>query len=72
MPVVSFGSMKTENIVALSFLVGGIFGIATTIWIITGPVPSWWDDTPTFSNFPKSCIISDVDPEHWQVYCPQD
>jgi hypothetical protein len=62
--------MKTETLVALSFFVGGIIGIAVTMWIVTGPVPYWWDDTPMFSNFPKNCIVSDLG-NGYQVYCPE-
>jgi hypothetical protein len=61
--------MKTENIVALSFVLGAISGIGIFVWIVFYPLPSWSNDS-RFSNFSKDCIISDIGAEY-QVYCPQ-
>lgn len=61
--------MKTENIVALSFALGGLTGIAVMTWIVFYPLPYWSNDNH-FANFQKSCIISDLG-SAYQVYCPQ-
>jgi hypothetical protein len=60
--------MKTENIVALSFIVGALTGITITAWIAFYPLP-YWSDSRQFANFPKACIISDIGADY-QVYCP--
>lgn len=60
--------MKTENIVAVSFFLGGLAGIAIMTWIVFSPLP-WWRDDPHFATFSKDCIISDLGAE-WQVYAP--
>jgi hypothetical protein len=51
--------MKTENIVALSFVLGAISGIGIFVWIVFYPLPSWSNDNH-FTNFSKDCIISDI------------
>jgi hypothetical protein len=61
--------MTTENIVAVSFLAGGIAGIAIMTWIVFSPLP-WWRDDPHFATFSNDCIISDLG-SAFQVYCPQ-
>ena len=42
--------MKTENIVALSFVLGAISGIGIFVWIVFYPPPSWSNDNH-FTNF---------------------
>jgi hypothetical protein len=42
--------MKIESIAALSFLLGGITGIAITAWVIFYPLP-YWSDSSHFANF---------------------
>ena len=60
--------MKTENIVALSFVLGAISGIGIFVWIVLYPPPSWSNDNH-FTNFSEDCIISDFGAAY-QVYCP--
>jgi hypothetical protein len=60
--------MKTENVVALSFVGGAFAGMSIMAWVAFYPLP-YWNDSSHFSNFSKSCIISDIGAEY-QVYCP--
>jgi hypothetical protein len=62
--------MKTENIVAISFVLGALTGIAVLIWIVFFPPLSWRED-PRFSTYSKDRTISDLGPA-WQVYCPKE
>jgi hypothetical protein len=61
--------MRTEYIVAISFLAGGLAGIAITAWVVFYPLPYWSDDAH-FANFSKSCIFTDMGATY-QVYCPR-
>jgi hypothetical protein len=58
--------MKTENIAALSFILGAISGIGIFVWIVFYPLPSWSNDNH-FTNFSKDCIISDIGAEYQSV-----
>jgi hypothetical protein len=60
--------MKTENVVALSFVGGAFAGMAVMAWVIFYLLP-YWSNSSHFANFSKSCIISDIGAE-CQVYCP--
>lgn len=60
--------MKPENIVAVSFLAGGIVGIAAMSWVVFYPLP-WWRDDTRFTTYPDTCIVSDLGTS-FQVYCP--
>jgi hypothetical protein len=60
--------MKTENVAALSFLVGGLFGIAVITLAVLHSLPL--NDEPKFSYFPDTCIVNDLGDTRFQVYCP--
>jgi hypothetical protein len=60
--------MKTESIVALSFIAGALTGIAVMTWVVFYPLP-YWSDSKSFANFSKSCIFTDMGATY-QVYCP--
>jgi hypothetical protein len=60
--------MKTEAIAAVSFIAGGLAGIAIMAWVVFFPLP-YWSNSSHFANFPKSCIFSDMGATY-QVYCP--
>jgi hypothetical protein len=53
--------MKTP----LTFFFGGVAGIALTIAVLAVYFPA-----SQFHTYSKRCIISDVDPANWEVFCP--
>ena len=42
--------MKTEAIVAISFFIGNLAGIAIMAWVVFFPLP-YWSDSSHFANF---------------------
>jgi hypothetical protein len=60
-------AMKTENIVAASFIAGALTGLAVMTWVVIYPLSSW-SNSRQFANFSKNCIISDMGATY-QVYC---
>jgi hypothetical protein len=61
--------MKTETVVALSFIIGGLAGIGVMTWVVFYPPQSWRDDD-RFEIFPNTCMVSDLGTS-FQVYCPK-